>query len=198
MKKLMLILLFFTNNLVANDNLNCEITPEIYHGNKVPKHFNHSNNLRRLTGSPYGARGKLIYISGKITDKNCVPVQGAIVSIWHFNAYGEYQYDEVDYNKPNIDKNFAGSGLTTTDNLGYYNFITIFPGEYTSKQPFINFTVRHTDFIPFDTIAFFSNKNKILGEFTPKIANRLVIKPSFNNQYEFNITLNGKNAYRKF
>ena len=195
---LMLILFIFSSNLVAGDVCTSKVTPEIYHGYKIPKQFSKSNNLRRMTGSPVPAEGKMILIFGKVTDKNCVPIQNAVISIWHLNAYGEYQYDGVDYNGSNVDENFVGTGSTFTDNLGNYNFITIFPADYTNEEPFINFIVNHDDFIPFETRAFFSNRNKQLKEFDPEIANRLIVSKKSSYEYQYNITLNGSNLYRQY
>lgn len=193
--KTSLLVLFFSlvaTIVTADDNIvmNCNITPEIYHAN-IPTHFNKSNNLRRLTGSPMVSEGKLIYISGIATDKHCVPIQNARISIWHVDAYGH------DHKAYLSDEHFAGTGTAITDNVGNYNFITIVPGEYSNKEYAINITVHHSDFIPLDTRMFFSNKSQQLQKFDPNIAQRLVLNRHSDNQYKFDISLNGSSFYKK-
>lgn len=87
---------------------------------------------------------------GRITDINCLPIQNAVVSIWHANSRGVNHYDK------NIedDLNFAGSGRFVVNNLGYYNFITIAPGKIGDRAPHINFLVQHPDFPEFTTQMF--------------------------------------------
>lgn len=178
--------------------INCKVTPEIYHVDNIPKNFSSFNNLRRKPGSPIVAEGRLINISGKLVDKNCVPIQNAKVSIWHMNAYGDYQYDDSDHRIAHIDPNFSGSGSIVTNNMGEFSFITILPGEFTNKIPFIDFKIEHEDFLPFETRMFFSDKSPELKKFNKEIAKRLVAVAMPDNRYEFNITLSGSNIYRRY
>ncbi len=195
--KWLLIFVFFANGLMAE--LICPITPEIPHGVDKPTKFNTSNNLRRITGSPYVALGKKVVVSGKIMDQNCVPIKGAEVSMWHFNAYGEYQYKDVDYKEAGIDKNFAGTGSTITDNLGRYHFITIFPGEYTTYTPVMHFSINHNDFLPFEVSVFFpGSKASELMQFDAGIRDLLIMNKVGVNRYEYDITLNGSTFYREY
>ncbi len=176
----------------------CQATPEIYHTTDLPKKFNMFNNLYRSTGSPLVADGNMIKIKGTLTDENCVPISDAVISIWHFNAYGKYQYGEYNADEGGIDKNFGGTGTSITNNMGEFEFITIFPGEYTNQSPFINFKVKHKDFITFYTRLFFSNKHDDLSIFSPEIANRLVAKRKMDDEYEFNISFVGTNVYLEY
>ena len=200
MKKILILFILCPMLMVANtnSNLHCKITPEIYQYSDIPEYFNSYNTLQRKIGLPFVADGRVITIKGILTDENCVPIQGAIISMWNFNAYGKYQYDDFNDQDPGIDKNFAGTGTMITNNLGEFDFITIFPGEYTNKPPFINFQVKHDDFISFDTRLFFSNKHPDLKIFDPKIAQRLVAKKTSNDEYEFNMTLVGTNNYLRY
>ncbi len=176
----------------------CHVTPELYTGLKRPDEFSSSNNLRRRAGFPSVAEGRLIYISGKVTDINCVPVQNARISIWHPNVYGEYQFGEFEHSHSYFDKNFVGTGSAVTDNLGNYNFITIFPNEYIDDPPFINFIVNHSDFVEIETIAFFSIGNERLKIFEKEIAERLVVTAIGENSYSFDIVLGGYNLFREY
>lgn len=204
MKGILLILLIstvYTLPLFASDPilLNCIQTPEIHDVDIRPKSFNSSNNLRRKAGSPDVALGELIYISGRVTDINCLPIQNAVVSVWHANTFG---YSD---NKQN-DQNFAESGRYITNNLGYYNFITVMPGNIDSRAPHINFLVQHPEFPEFTTQMFFTEYNcsnctdLILQKLLDSGLASLLIAPiSYDDQgtktYTFNITLNGHNKF---
>ncbi|QOD38328.1 protocatechuate 3,4-dioxygenase [Candidatus Wolbachia massiliensis] len=194
----------FSFSLLAADPvlLNCIETPEIHDLDTRPKNFNSSNNLRRKPGSPNGATGELINIVGRVTDINCLPIQNAVVSIWHANSHGVNHYDE----NVELDPNFAGSGRFIVNNLGYYNFITIEPGKIGDRAPHINFLVQHPDFPEFTTQMFFANHNcdncadSVLGSLIDSGLATLLIAPfTYNDRviktYTFNITLGG---YSKF
>ncbi|MDM8335270.1 protocatechuate 3,4-dioxygenase [Wolbachia pipientis] len=185
--------------------LNCIETPEIYDLDARPKNFNSSNNLRRKPGSPNRATGELINIVGRITDINCLPIQNAVVSIWHANSRGANHYDE-NLEGDKLDPNFAGSGRFIVNNLGYYNFITIAPGKIGDRAPHINFLVQHPDFPEFTTQMFFTDYNcdncadSVLGNFINSGLASLLIAPfTYNDQatktYMFNITLGGYNKF---
>ncbi|WP_395462982.1 protocatechuate 3,4-dioxygenase [Wolbachia endosymbiont of Cantharis cryptica] len=185
--------------------LNCIETPEIYDLDARPKNFNSSNNLRRKPGSPNSATGELISIVGRITDINCLPIQNAVVSIWHANSRGVNHCDENTKDNQR-DPNFAGSGRFIVNNLGYYNFITVAPGKIGDRAPHINFLVQHPDFPEFTTQMFFADHNcgnctdSVLGNFIDSGLASLLIAPfTYNDRaiktYTFNITLGGYNKF---
>ncbi|VVC30966.1 Intradiol ring-cleavage dioxygenase, core,Intradiol ring-cleavage dioxygenase, C-terminal [Cinara cedri] len=204
MKNTLLVLLIsmiYNLPLLAADPvlLNCIETPGIHNLNTRPKNFNYSNNLRRKPGSPDTALGEIIHIVGRVTDINCLPIQNATVSIWHANACGNNGNSQPD-------PNFAGSGRFITNNLGYYNFITIMPGKSGNRAPHIKFLVQHPGFAEFTTQMFFTDHNysncsdPILKDFLDNGLASLLIAPlSYNDQgiktYTFNITLSGYNKF---
>ncbi|CCE77965.1 protocatechuate 3,4-dioxygenase [Wolbachia endosymbiont of Aedes aegypti] len=199
-----LVQFIFDLSLFAADPilLNCIETPGIYDLETKPKSFNSSNNLRRKPGSPNNAAGELINVVGRVTDVNCLPIQNAVVSIWHADSLGMSYYDE----NVELDPNFAGSGRFVVNNLGYYNFITIVPGKIGDRAPYINFLVQHPDFPEFTTQMFFADHNcdncddLLLGNLIESGLASLLIAPfTYNNQamktYTFNITLGGHNKF---
>ncbi len=112
-----------------------------------------SNNLALPAGKSIFAPGQLIYISGRVYDKDCVPLSNAKVEIWHTNPEGKY----VNPGKgafSNPYPLFAGSGMARTDNEGKFAFISTFPGPYTiyyNKQkriraPHISMRITHESF----------------------------------------------------
>ncbi len=197
---LLLILLLYNLKILASDYilLKCTETPEIFNIDVSPKEFSHSNNLRRKPGSSEIASGILTHIVGRVTDINCLPIQNAVVHIWHADACG---YDKnIEQHAELHDPNFAGSGIFITNNLGYYHFITIIPGKNGDRAPHINFLVQHPNFTEFTTQMFFSDVDYIdpILENIPK--GHLLIAPlSYNKKntktYTFNITLGGSNKF---
>lgn len=113
-----------------------------------------SNNLARPAGKAQNAPGQLLRITGRITDENCVPVSNAIIDLWQTNPFGEYRYavrDEL----LNPEPVFAGSGRAVTDNMGRYEFTTLFPGGYGRNAPHVNLSITHPDFSSLTTTMYF-------------------------------------------
>ena len=187
---------FTTSELYAKT---CQITPEIFHGYNKPSSFKTLNNLIRYPEQLFSARGKVIYITGQVTDRNCVPVSGAIVRIWHTNHYGKYQYDTSEINYvDNYDPYFLGSGTSVTDNLGNYSFITIFPGADESSAIYINFLVQHRNFLDFESKMFFGlDYSSELKDFSVDLASLLIAEYD-GKVYHFDITLGGINPYQTY
>lgn len=134
----------------------CHITPRINLKEARPKEFNNNNNLRRYTYSMQTAKGKPIIIAGRVMDKNCIPVTGAILKIWHKNSFGVYQ--DKNSNKKLNDPNFVGTGTSYTDNFGRFNFITILPGASKNSLPDVNIIINHEK-LPSLTTKIFLNNN---------------------------------------
>ncbi len=213
MKKLLLILILTSNLAIADDEVmitNCEITPTIWEL-KSPPEIAKSNNLRRKTGASEFAKGDFITLEGKVTDSNCVPIEGVVVEIWQANSFGINQHDEGVYDK--IDKNFESTGMSITDNLGNYKFLSIFPAPSSGKRaPHINFRLRHKDFMPVETEMFFENQfanghdfNLIKQVDMPKryllVAKGEKINKNSSEEgikYRFDITLEGKSKYKTY
>jgi protocatechuate 3,4-dioxygenase, beta subunit len=188
----------------------CEITPAIWQMHSWPE-AEKTNNLRRKPGESNIAFGQKIQVKGKIIDSTCAPVTGAIVEIWQADGYGNmsnYKGEQtVEY-----DTYFRGTGTAITDNLGNYEFITVLPGLLKGRAPFINFRVRHADFLPVETVMFFENQkaNEYDSVLTNEVEDRqkdlLVakgekyIKNNFEEGviYRFDITLEGKNRYLNY
>jgi protocatechuate 3,4-dioxygenase beta subunit len=127
----------------------CRPYPENEDKTSYPAQFNITNNLARAQDNGlYEAEGQKIIIYGRVLDRNCLPVSDAKIYIWQANKEGYVQYPIA---KPNnfphhqkwIDPNFIGTGITNSDNLGRFQFITIMPGSFTKVTPHIHFIVKH-------------------------------------------------------
>jgi protocatechuate 3,4-dioxygenase beta subunit len=191
----------------------CSITPTIDIAKTEPQNIGETNNLTRQIGSVLQAEGNMIYLSGQVLDKNCVPVTDALVEIWQANTHGVYQYrfliKDKSYkpNKALYDNNFIGSGKMRTNNLGQFSFITIMPGQYTNFAPSINVKIKHEDFKNFTTKIYFSDRahfndpdiKKIKPNPGAVVANMTKAKVEDEpNSYYINLTLSEGNKYRRF
>ena len=135
------------------------MTPELWSVGVLPKAKN-SNDLTKNYDSFEIAKGKKIIIKGRVLDKNCVPISGAKVNIWQANSMGYYQFNDDKYSE-HYDKNFAGSGNILTNNLGEFEFITIYPGKVNYVNQNIIFNIEHQNFYPMETKMFFPENNNV-------------------------------------
>jgi len=176
----------------------------------IPNKFHTTNNLTRKTGSFYDARGELILIKGIITDSFGIPISGAIIEIWQTNSIGKYQSilaKDSDF----FDENFTGSGRAVSDNLGHYNFITIFPGSYLDRAPHINLNIYHAQFGLIETEIYFEDHPKNLEDYhylsynneereeiTAQFFLEDVLDRDSRKIFIFNIVMEGVHLYKNF
>lgn len=210
LKKLIIILIFsiiLTSESFADKMRECTLTPEIWSVGLLPNTKN-SNNLTQNYTSFETARGKKILIKGKVLDNNCVPISGVKVNIWQANPFGLYQFSTDDIYNERYDKNFRGSGNTLTNNLGEFEFITVYPGKANSITPNIIFRLEHQNFYPFETRMFFPENNnaKHIKNLAPSLIKKqipLVVAKTTGKVddmvvYHFIVTLNQSNLYKEY
>jgi protocatechuate 3,4-dioxygenase beta subunit len=184
-------------NLTTKD---CKTTPILelgpYAVMKYRKQADHDIDLTQIDGNAGVAFGQVITVFGKITDKNCKPIQSAIVEIWSANHYGKYHH-EYDKSQRQDDPNFQGWGQAITNEFGEYKFKTIYPGPYGSRTRHIHYKVAKRNYHELTTQLFFegearNSKDFILSSF-PHDEQQLITRPLVDKegtkQVEFNITL---------
>ncbi len=76
----------------------------------------------------------------QVSNKNCKPLPGATVDIWHCDALGAYS-DVLDREGDTRGKKFL-RGFQVTDANGRVEFKTIYPGWYGGRTAHIHFMVR--------------------------------------------------------
>jgi protocatechuate 3,4-dioxygenase beta subunit len=93
------------------------------------------------------ALGQLIRVRVRVVDEGGVPVQGALVEVWHCNAAGKYIHPN-DTNDAPEDPNFYGAARLVTGDGGLVELRTIKPGAYPVpdtggwwRPPHIHFSV---------------------------------------------------------
>ncbi len=99
------------------------------------------NDIRKSFGAFTGtAPGIPLRVRLKIEDrKDCLPIVGAAVYLWHCDRDGKYSVYDV------ADQNWL-RGIQQTDRNGDVSFRTIFPGAYAGRWPHLHFEV-------FDSLA---------------------------------------------
>ena len=93
------------------------------------------------------AIGQLIRLRVRVVDEGGVPLQGAMVEVWHCNAAGKYIHPNDDNDAP-ADPNFYGAARLVTGDSGLVELRTIKPGAYPVpgtggwwRPPHIHFSV---------------------------------------------------------
>jgi protocatechuate 3,4-dioxygenase beta subunit len=154
LKSVIIVALFtFTNNCLAekdNYHINklnfCKLTAKA-HNDYEPETFLSTNNLLRKTGEQPLYCGEKIIVHGRVLDQNCAPVADAKVYMWQVNCKGKYPYkplrNRIDQSLIHIDEGltFTGNGVATTNNLGEFYFVTVFPASVHHMGSHVNIRV---------------------------------------------------------
>lgn len=146
--------------------LGCKLTPmlssmeENYPG---PDKIIKSNMMSRPAGKAVFAEGERLFFMGKVLDERCMPVEGAHIELWQTDARGQYGVATPgELNAPSAA--FAGTGTAVTNNLGEFQFDTIFPGPYEDRAPHVNLRITHPDLVPLTTEIFFRNDRRNVSD----------------------------------
>jgi protocatechuate 3,4-dioxygenase beta subunit len=107
-------------------------------------------DLTHYPGRTGKARGQLILLSGRVTDRLGQPVENADITLWQANAAGRYS-NPVDTSSAPIDPNFLGVVQFRTGPDGTYRIRTVKPGPYpepsgTIRTPHIHFDIVHGEY----------------------------------------------------
>jgi len=100
----------------------------------------------RAKVSPAGEPGDIVVIAGRVWNaRTAQPAPGSRLDVWQANAAGRYDNDHPD--RPPAADAFANRCRVYSDDRGYYELETIFPGPYkmdatTWRTPHIHFLVR--------------------------------------------------------
>ncbi|KAL4964202.1 intradiol ring-cleavage dioxygenase [Aspergillus stella-maris] len=131
-------------------NTTCVLAPETIWGPYGIDGELHRHDVRE------GQKGIDLYLDiGVIDVETCEPMPDAYLTIWACNATGTYSsYTGIDPDTAELldgwTKNDEGTtdnetflrGITKTDSEGMSEFLTIFPGYYTSRTTHIHVTVQ--------------------------------------------------------
>lgn len=207
---------FFTSAARAVEDsqlLDCMLTPSISRGgvdypgaeNIIP-----SNRLAQPAGKVQRADGQPVLLIGRITDERCVPITDAKIELWQPNPSGEFKIATAE-ELANPYPVFAGTGRAKSDNLGRYGFSTLFPGPLKGNAPRLILRISHPEFETLSTVVYFAGdarnaKDAIYKGLSDEQRQRLTAEPSpvdstnpdAGLNLTFNITLRGKQTFRRF
>lgn len=85
-----------------------------------------SGDLTRVPGSTGRAMGQVLHVSGRVLNRDGMPVPNAKLDIWQANSFGRYRHPS-DRNPAPLDPNFNGFAELASDADGSYRFVTIKP-----------------------------------------------------------------------
>lgn len=152
---------------------NCRVTPRLS-TNNYPGYSNvvSSNKLALPAGKSISALGQPVYLYGRVFDRNCTPITEAKIDVWHANPQGRFRFaTKAALATP--DPIFAGSGRATTDNLGQFQFFTVYPGPYSylvktgeggsvriRRAPHFNLRISHPEYKNFNTSLYFQGDHR--------------------------------------
>lgn len=96
-----------------------------------------------------GVEGQPLTVALRVVDKECSPIEGAIVDVWSCNAEGYYSGHDVDPDsgervrgrrEPDLPSRFL-RGVLATDKDGIAEFDMIYPGYYIGRPVHTHFKV---------------------------------------------------------
>ena len=131
-------------------------------------------DLTQIEGHESVAKGKHIFVNGKVVDTEGNIIEGVTVDIWQANAAGRYAHPH-DENPAPLDPDFQGWGIMQTNENGEFRFKTIFPGAYPvnkdwTRPPHIHFKISKKGYNELTTQMYFPNE--ALNETDRLIANK--------------------------
>lgn len=117
----------------------CVVAPELTEGPYYVDVNLERSDIRPNTGDGTVAEGaplELGWLVSQVDGDGCMPLEGAIVDVWHCDALGVYSGVQGS----------AGTdflrGFQRTDANGAASFTTVYPGWYTGRAVHIHFKIR--------------------------------------------------------
>jgi len=169
---------FFKKTILAGSSLvmmnsssaACIITPAQTEGPFYPieDQLDTDTDLVFKKGASKKARGKVVYVKGRVLDQQCKPVERALVEIWQACDTGKYNHPN-DPNSAPLDPNFQYWGKAITNKKGEYIFRTIIPGAYPAtstwkRPPHIHFKVSIRGYEELVTQMYFKGESLNQGD----------------------------------
>lgn len=98
-------------------------------------------DLTRVQGQEGVAQGTILYVEGRVVDRDGRPLPAATLELWQANAFGRYVHPaDGDASGP-LDPRFQGFGQLAADGDGRFRIKTIKPAPYSGRTPHIHFNV---------------------------------------------------------
>jgi protocatechuate 3,4-dioxygenase beta subunit len=126
------------NSSAAAELPGCVAVPELTEGPYYVDTDLERSDIRPDTTTGDVAAGVplvLKWVVSRAEGTSCVPLEGAVVDVWHCDALGEYSGVQGDSG------NFL-RGVQRTDAKGQASFTTVYPGWYAGRAVHIHFKIR--------------------------------------------------------
>jgi protocatechuate 3,4-dioxygenase beta subunit len=107
-----------------------------------------------LRTDPRNAGGQPLILAATVVDRQCRPIAGAVVDIWHTDAQGAYDLSE----------SYASRGYALTDAAGKVRFETIFPFIYMGRTAHIHVKITPPGGKTLTTQLYFPNEATNSGD----------------------------------
>ena len=121
----------------------CIVRPALTEGPYFVDEQINRSDIRSDPSNGSVSEGAPLYLTfnvSQITANSCAAFAGAIVDIWHCDAWGVYS-DASDPGFNTIGQKFL-RGYQVTNNNGQAQFLTIYPGWYDGRAVHIHFKIR--------------------------------------------------------
>lgn len=123
----------------------CVVKPELTEGPYFVDNQLNRSDIRSDPTTGQVSAGKLLDLTftvSQVSNGKCVPLNGAVVDVWHCDAAGEYSgVNDQMQGFNNVGKKFL-RGYQTTSDIGVAHFTTIYPGWYPGRTVHIHFKIR--------------------------------------------------------
>ena len=143
-------------------------------------------DLTRIAGKNGVAKGRIIFIEGRVLNVKGEPVENATVDLWQANAAGRYRHHR-DRNTAPLDPNFQGWAIVQSGKNGAFRFKTILPGQYPAstdwiRPPHIHFKISKPGFKELVTQMYFPGEklndvDLLLMQKSDEEARRMIAEP---------------------
>jgi len=135
-----------TSSAAASASLpGCVVRPELTEGPYFVDNMLDRSDIRSDPGTGKAKPGRqldLTFNVSQVTGGKCVPLQGAMVDVWHCDADGEYSAVRDQMQGFNTVGQKFLRGYQLTDTKGVAHFTTIYPGWYPGRTVHIHFKIR--------------------------------------------------------
>ena len=115
-------------------------TPQDAEGPFYPRSFpaDADHDLMRVAGRAGAARGRPLYLSGRVLATDGTPLSGATLELWQCDVHGTYHHVGGGGTQ---DDDFQGYGRTSAAGDGAFAFVAMRPVPYGGRPPHLHFRV---------------------------------------------------------
>ena len=180
------------SNATSIEQLDCVVRPQQTEG---PYYVDEDLNRSDIRTDPsngsvsQGIPLQLAFHISQLDENSCIPLEGAIVDIWHCDAFGVYS-DVIDRNFNTEGQKFLRGSQTTNSN-GIVEFITIYPGWYPGRAVHIHFKIRDGE----NSRPSYEFTSQLY--FEDSLTNQVYTQSPYNNREQRN-TPNGRDGIFQF